>query len=235
MNIQHLESVSPTVENITGVKIRETVPDWVLQRVQEVVMTDLTPEALQTRMRRGDIYPRERTERALENFFKTKNIMALRELALRHVAQVVDRKLEPFLDKDQGLQSGVRERIGVCISSNPAAQHLVARGARMARGLDAELYVAYVEVPIDVTEDNQRTLNANIRFAQDLGAQIVRLPPGDVAERVAEFVRDKHITQVIFGHSASRGWRRYLYMSALHRFLRDAPPVDVHIVSQEAS
>jgi two-component system sensor histidine kinase KdpD len=196
-------------------------------------MIDLTPEALQTRMRRGDIYPQERIERALENFFRTKNIMALRELALRHVAQVVDKKLEPYLDKDKGLQSGVRERIGVCISSNPSAQHLIARGARMAQAMDAEFMVAYVEVPADKSDENQRTLNANVRFAGDLGATIVRLPPGDVAERVAEFVRDKHITQVIFGHSATKGWRRYLYMSALHRFLRDAPPVDVHIVSQE--
>lgn len=234
MNIQHLESVSPTVENITGVKIRETVPDWVVQRVQEVVMTDLTPEALQTRMRRGDIYPKERTERALDNFFKTKNIMALRELALRHVAQVVDQNLEPYLDKNKGLQGGVRERIAVCISSNPLAQHLIARGARMAQAMDAEFLVAYVEVPVDTSDENRRTLNANIHFAQDLGATVERLPPGDVAERVAEFVREKHITQVIFGHSKTKGWRRYLYMSALHRFLRDAPPVDVHIVSQEA-
>lgn len=233
MNIQHLESISPTVENITGVKIRETVPDWVVQRAQEIVMSDLTPEALQTRMRRGDIYPKERIERALENFFRTKNIMALRELALRHVAQVVDRSLEPFLDKDKGLQSGVRERIGVCISSNPAAQHLIARGARMAQAMDAEFFVAYVEVLVDASDDNQRTLAANVRFAEDLGATIVRMPTGDVAERVAEFVREKHITQVIFGHSAAKGWRRYLYMSALHRFLRDSPPVDVHIVSQE--
>ena len=196
-------------------------------------MSDLTPEALQTRMRRGDIYPKERIERALENFFRSKNIMALRELALRHVAQVVDKNLQPLLDKDLGLQSGVRERIGVCVSSNPAAQHLIARGARMAQAMDAEFLVAYVEVPVDTSQENQRTLAANIRFAEDLGANIVRMPAGDVAERVAEFVREKHITQVIFGHSSTKGWRRYLYMSALHRFLRDAPPVDVHIVSQE--
>ena len=233
MNIQHLESISPTVENITGVKIRETVPDWVVQRAQEVVMTDLTPEALQTRMRRGDIYPQERVERSLENFFRTKNIMALRELALRQVAQVVDKSLEPYLEKEKGLESGVRERIGVCISSNPAAQHLIARGARMAQALDAEFYVMYVEVPVDTSEENQRTLNANIRFGQDLGATIVRMPTGPVADRVAEFVREKHITQVIFGHSATKGLRRFLYMSALHRFLRDSPPVDVHIIRQE--
>lgn len=233
MNIQHLESVSPTIESITGVKVRETVPDWVLQRAQEVVMTDLTPEALQTRMRRGDIYPKERVERALGHFFRPKNIIALRELALRQVAQAVDKSLEPYIEKEKGVTAGVRERIAVCISSNPAAQHLIARGARMAQAIDADFYVVYVEVPADTSDENKRTLAANILFAEDLGATVVRLRAGDVAVRVAEFVRGKNITQVIFGHSATTGWRRYLYMSALHRFLRDAPPVDVHIVSQE--
>src|SRR4030095_11958743 len=93
MNIQHVESISPTVQGVTGVQIRETVPDWVLQRVNEVVMTDLTPEALQNRMRRGDIYPLERVGRALENFFKPGNLIALRELALRQVTNAVDRSL----------------------------------------------------------------------------------------------------------------------------------------------
>ncbi len=233
VNIQHIESLSPTVEGIVGIRVRETVPDWVLQRAQEVVMADLTAEALQNRMRRGDIYPTERIEGALANFFKSKNIVALRELALRQVAQAVDKSLEAFLDKSKGLRTGVRERIAVCVSSNPAAQNLIARGARMAQALDAEFYVVYVDVPVDTSEENQRTLNTNIRFAQDLGATVTRLPAGNVADRVAEFVRDKHITQVIFGHSSTKGWRRYLYMSALHRFLRDAPPVDVHIVRQE--
>ncbi len=233
VNIQHIESLSPTVEGIVGIKVRETVPDWVLQRAQEVVMADLTPEALQNRMRRGDIYPPDRIERSLANFFKPKNIVALRELALRQVAQSVDKSLEAFLDKEKGLRTGVRERIAVCVSSNPAAQHLIARGARMAQALDADFHVVYVDVPVDTSEENQLTLNANIRFAQDLGAEVTRLPAGNVADRVVEFVRDKHITQVIFGHSATKGWRRYMYASALHRFLRDAPPVDVHIIRQE--
>ena len=233
VNIQHIESLSPTVEGIVGIKVRETVPDWVLQRAQEVVMADLTPEALQNRMRRGDIYPPDRIERSLSNFFKPKNIVALRELALRQVAQSVDKSLEAFLDKEKGLRTGVHERIAVCASSNPAAQHLIARGARMAQALDADFHVVYVDVPVDASEENQRTLSANVRFAQDLGATVTRLPAGNVADRVAEFVRDKHITQVIFGHSATKGWRRHLYMSALHRFLRDAPPVYVHIIRQE--
>jgi two-component system sensor histidine kinase KdpD len=236
MNIQHLESVTPMVQGITGITVRETVPDWVLKRVDEVVMADLTPEALQNRMRRGDIYPPERVERALGNFFRPSNLIALRELALRQVAQAVDRSLETYMGKeDAGRNLGVRERIAICISSNPAAQYLIARGARMAQGIDAELYVLYIDMGQDESEHDQKTLAANIRFAENVGAQVVKLKGTTVAETVAEFVREKHITQVVFGRSATRGWRKYLYFSAIHKFLRDAPPVDVHIVTQETS
>lgn len=234
MNIQHLESVTPTVQGITGIQVRETVPDWVLKRVDEVVMADLTPEALQNRMRRGDIYPLERVERALGNFFREGNLIALRELALRQVAHAVDRNLETYLDKQETRRNlGVRERIAVCISSNPAAQHLIARGARMAQALDGELYVVYVDMGQDEDERDQKTLQANIRFAENVGATVVRVKGDAVAEAVAEVVNERHITHVVFGRSATRGWRRYLYFSAIHRFLRDAPAVDVHIVTQE--
>jgi two-component system sensor histidine kinase KdpD len=236
MNIQHLESLTPTVLNITGIKVRETVPDWVLQRVNEVVMTDATPEALQKRMLRGEIYPLERAERSLANFFRPGNLIALRELALRHVTHAVDRNLESYLEKEQsGPHLELRERIAVCISSNPAAQHLIARGARMAEAIDAELYVVYVDMGQDASADNQRTLAGNIRFAENVGAKVVRLQGRSVAPTVAQFVRDKRITEVVFGRSATRGWRKYMYFSAIHRFLRDAPHVDVHIVTQELS
>ena len=102
MNVQHLESVAPSVQRISGVTVRETVPDWVMKRVKEVVMADLTPEALQTRMRRGDIYPLDRVEKALSNFFRPGNLIALRELALQEVAQEVDRSLETYLDQEGG-------------------------------------------------------------------------------------------------------------------------------------
>jgi len=234
MNIQHLESVTPTVQAITGIQVRETVPDWVLKRVDEVVMADLTPEALQNRMRRGDVYPLERVERALGNFFRQGNLIALRELALRQVAHAVDRNLETYLDKQETRRNlGVRERIAVCISSNPAAQHLIARGARMAQALDGELYVVYIDMGQDENERDQKTLQANIHFAENVGATVVRVKGDTVAEAVAEVVNERHITHVVFGRSATRGWRRYLYFSAIHRFLRDAPAVDVHIVTQE--
>ncbi|HMK22516.1 MAG TPA: universal stress protein [Terriglobales bacterium] len=234
MNIQHLESVTPTVRTITGIQVRETVPDWVLERVDEVVMADLTPEALQNRMRRGDIYPMDRVERALGNFFRPTNLIALRELALRHVTHAVDRNLEDHLSKEETHKHlGVRERIAVCVSSNPAAQNLIARGARMAQALDGELYVVYVDMGQDAAERDQKSLQANIQFAENVGATVVRVTGNNVAEAVSEVVHDKHITHVVFGRSATTGWRRYLYLSAIHRFLRDAPAVDVHIVTQE--
>jgi two-component system sensor histidine kinase KdpD len=233
--VQHIDSWTPLVQRITGVQVRETVPDWVIQRAGEIVMADLTPEALQTRMRRGDIYPLERAERALGNFFRRGNLIALRELALRQVAQAVDKTLESYLAKEHLERNlGVRERIAVCISSNPAAQYLIARGGRMSQAIDAEFYVVYVDVGADSAPQDRQSLSENIGFAENLGATVVRLQGRSVAEAVAEFVREKHITQVVFGRSASQGVRRYLYFSAIHKFLRDAPPVDVHIVTQEA-
>jgi len=236
MNVQHLESVAPSVQRISGITVRETVPDWLMKRVREVVMADLTPEALQTRMRRGDIYPLDRVEKALSNFFRPGNLIALRELALQEVAQEVDRSLENYLDQEgEERNLGVRERFAVAISSNPAAQQLIARAARMAKRLDGELYVVYVDIGVDENEANQRSLASNIRFAEAVGAQVVKLKSPTVAKAVAGFVREKHITQVVFGHSAVKGWKRYLYLNAIHKFLRDAPPVDVHIVTQQSS
>jgi two-component system sensor histidine kinase KdpD len=235
MNVQHVESLGPTVQQISGVQVRETVPDWVMQRVDEIVLADLTPQALQKRMQRGDIYPADRAQRALSHFFRPGNLIALRELALRQVTGVVDRSLDAYLEKD-GTQPAhtVRERIGVCVSSNPAAQYLIARGSRMAQAMGGEFYVFYIDVGHDTRPEDQKTLVENIRFAENLGAHVVRGAGRNIADGVANLVREHHITQVIFGRSARTGWQRYLYMSAIQRFLRDSPSVDVHIVTQEA-
>ena len=234
VNVQHLESIAPTVGAITGIRVRETVPDWVLEHASEIVMVDLTPEALQNRMRRGDVYHTEKVDQALKNFFRRGNLIALRELALRQVAEQVDRSLESYMDQKEIQEIwAVRERLAVAFSSNPRAQYLIARAARMARRMDAELYALYVDLGQDSSGQDQKSLNANIQFAESLGAKVVKLKGKDVASATAQFVREKHITQVIFGRSAVEGWRKYLYMTAIHRFLRDAPAVDVHIVTQE--
>ena len=234
MNVQHIESLMPMVHSITGVHVRETVPDWVMQKVNEIVLADLTPEALQTRMRRGDIYPLDRAERALGHFFRPGNLIALRELALQQVTRAVDRSLESYLEKE-GLEKnlGIQERIAVCVSSSPAAQYLIARAARMAERIEAELIVIYVDIGADENPQDECSLAENLRFAENLGAKVFRAKGRNVAEEVAKLVREKHITQVVFGRSAQVGWRRYLYLSAIHKFLRVAPPVDVHIVTQE--
>jgi len=234
VNIQHIESVAPTVNAFTGVIVRETVPDWVLQLSQETVMVDLTPEALQNRMKRGDVYHKEKIEQALRNFFRRGNLIALRELALRQVAEQVDRSLSSYMDeKDIQQNWAVRERIAVCISANPRAQYLLARAARMARRMDAELYAVHVDLERNGNK-NEKSLEANLQFAESLGAKPVRLKGTSVADAAAQFVREKHVTQMIFGRSAGEGWRKIRYLNAINRFLRDAPAVDVHIVTQES-
>src|SRR5579864_1042755 len=234
VNIQHIESIAPTVRAITGVAVRETVPDWVLQVADETVMVDLTPEALQNRMKRGDVYNRDKVEQALKNFFRRGNLIALRELALRQVAEQVDRSLESYMvEKDIRESWAVRERIAVLISANPKAQYLVARAARMARRMDADLYAVHVDLDGRNNEQEQKALAANLQFAESVGANHVRLKGQNLADAPAQFVKEKHVTQVSFGRTAVEGWRKLMYLNAINRFLRDAPAVDVHIVTQE--
>src|SRR6516225_1193652 len=176
LNIQHIESISPTVRNITGITVRETVPDWVPMTAYETVMVDLTPEALQNRMRRGDVYSSTKVEQALGNFFRRGNLIALRELALRQVAEQVDRSLETYMSaKDIQKNWAVRERVAVCVPPNPNAQYLIARAARMARRQDAEFYVISVDTGRDRAKESQKSIAANLQFAESLGAKAVRL------------------------------------------------------------
>lgn len=234
VNIQHIESIAPTVHAITGIVVRETVPDWVLQMASETVMVDLTPEALQNRMKRGDIYAIEKVNQALKSFFRPGNLIALRELALRQVAEQVDRSLETYMAaKDIRDLWPVRERIAACVSSHPKAQYLIARAARMARRMDAELYVVHVTTDHRESEQDGKSLEANLQLAESLGAKVVSLKGRTIADAVAEFAREKHITHVIFGRSAVEGWRKYLYLRAMNRFLANAPGVDVHMITQE--
>ena len=234
LNIQHVESITPKVQSLTGITVRETVPDWVLDRADEIVLSDLTPEALAHRMERGDIYPQERVERALSNFFRRGNLIALREMALQRVTRAVDRTLDDYVERKR--LSGhwqIAERVAVCISANPESRDLIARGARMAEAMNGEFFVLYVELEGDRTESRRRALEANIQFAENVGARVVRLKGSSVPVTTAEYISKNRITQVIFGRSAIKGWRQYLYYRALGKFMSEAPHVDVHIVTQQ--
>ena len=234
LNIQHVESITPKVQSLTGITVRETVPDWVLDRADEIVLSDLTPEALAHRMERGDIYPQERVERALSNFFRRGNLIALREMALQRVTRAVDRTLDDYVERKR--LSGhwqIAERVAVCISANPESRDLIARGARMAEAMNGEFFVLYVELDGDRTESRRRALEANIQFAENVGARVVRLKGSSVPVTTAEYISKNRITQVIFGRSAIKGWRQYLYYRALGKYMSEAPHVDVHIVTQQ--
>jgi len=234
LNIQHVESITPRVQSLTGITVRETVPDWVLDRADEIVLSDLTPEALAHRMERGDIYPQERVERALSNFFRRGNLIALREMALQRVTRAVDRTLDDYVERKR--LSGhwqIAERVAVCISANPESRDLIARGARMAEAMNGEFYVLYVETEEDHADSRRRALEANIQFAENVGARVVRLKGSSVPMTTAEYISKNRITQVIFGRSAIKGWRKYLYYRALGKFMSEAPHVDVHIVTQQ--
>jgi two-component system sensor histidine kinase KdpD len=234
VNVQHIESLTPRVQSLTGITVRETVPDWVLDRADEIVMSDLTPEALAERMRRGDIYPMERVERALSNFFRRGNLIALREMALQRVTRAVDRTLDDYVRlKQLGAHWTMAERIAVCISASATARDLIARGARLAQALDAELFVLHLDTESDRPEDAARTLEDNLEFAGNLGAKVVHLKGPNVADATAEFAKEQRITQAIFGRSALTGLKKYLYFREIARFVAAAPHVDLHIVTQE--
>ncbi len=234
INIQHIESLTPRVQALTGIGVREQVPDWVLDRADEIVISDLTPEALVTRMRRGDIYPADRVERSLANFFRRGNLIALREMALQRVTRAVDRTLDDYVKRKRlGAHWTVAEKVAVCISSNAQARDLIARGARLSEALGAELYVLHVESERDRKPGRKRTLDSSLQFATNLGATIVTLTGTDTARVTAAYMREHRITQAIVGRSALHGIRKYLYYLAIQKFMSEAPHVDLHIVTQE--
>lgn len=234
INVQHVESLTPRIQSLTGVAVREAVPDWVLDRADEIVISDLTPEALATRMRRGDIYPLERAERALQNFFRRGNLIALREMALHRVTRAVDRTLDDYVKRKQlGPHWSVTEKVAVCISASAQAKDLIARGARLAEGLGGEFYVVHVASAKDESVERKRVLETSLQFARNLGAQVVQLTGKNIPSTTAAFVTENRITQTIFGRSALHGMKKWMYYLAIQRFMSEAPHVDLHIVTHE--
>ena len=233
LNIQHVESLSSRVQALTGIAVREQVPDWVLDRADEIVISDLTPEALVTRMRRGDIYPMERVERSLANFFRKGNLIALREMALHKVTRAVDRNLGEYVKrKNLGAHWTVAEKVAVCISSNAQARDLIARGAKLADALGGEFFVLHVASERDREPERKRLLESSLQFAKNLGATTVSLDGSDTVQVTAQYACEHRITQAIVGRSTLHGLRKYLYLLAIQKFMSRAPHVDLHIVTE---
>ncbi len=229
MNIQHLESLNDHVWRITGVQMRETIPDWVMQAADEVVMVDLTPRALLNRLERGVVYPQEKVERALANFFRESTLSALRELALRQTAHEVESRhldaetaepctLEPFPRPKQepGSAGASHERILIFITPDPNAAMLVRRGKRVADYLHAECFAVTVHDRADLDslrEDERTAIERHLNFARNLHIETRILRGADVAQSLLEFARLNGITQIFVNRPAkdkrfrSSGWR----------------------------
>ncbi|MBV9282684.1 MAG: universal stress protein, partial [Chloroflexi bacterium] len=238
LNIQHLESLSDYVRQTTGVEVRETISDSVVDGADQVELIDLTPEALIERMKEGDIYPPEQARQALGNFFTVDNLTTLRDLALRATAREVEEKLDAHLRtlKVDG-SAAVGERIMVAVDHRTVGKTLIRRARRMAAALKGELIVVHVEPtegrrqPQSLEEERQ--LRANLELADELGAKVVRLR-GKVADELITYARANHISQLFIGHPSHGRWQELLRGSVTADILRKMPGLNVHVMADRS-
>jgi two-component system sensor histidine kinase KdpD len=234
VNIQHIESLNDAIARITGVKVRETIPDTFLKRADEVIDIDVSVETLRTRLRQGKIYGVEKIQQALNNFFRKGNLTALRELALRQVAADQAAKAHDYREREGLEQACIPEKVMACIASRGSAKKLLRVGARVAARFVGEWYAVYVETPSEepgrIKPLDHAHLVENIRFAEQLGAKVVKLSGRRVADALIEFARREGITHVIFGQSARSRWDILLHGSVINRFLSEVRDATVQVV-----
>jgi len=234
VNIQHLESLADIVEAITGAPVRERVPDWVVDQADEVELVDMSPHALRQRIRHGNVYPQERAEQALRSYFREGNLDALRELALRRVATAVEEDLEEYM-RQHRIEAAwpAGERVMACVNARPDSQRILRRAWRMANRLHADLLAVFVETPgwASASPEERRALEENLRFAEDLGAEIVRATGSDVAKELVHVAREKNAGRIVIGHPKRRGLSLRLRGSTVTKLLRLATDVDVQVVA----
>ena len=239
VNIQHIESLNDVVARTTGVRVRETVPDHFFRRADEVVNVDVSVDTLRTRLRQGKIYGVEKIEQSLNNFFRKGNLSALRELALRQVAQDQEVKARDYRQQEGLEQAVIPEKVMVAMASRGGAKRLLRTGSRLAGRLASDWYAVYVETPREemgrIKPDDYAALQENISFAQELGARVVKLKASRVADALIDFARREGITQVVFGQTSRSRWDILLHGSVINRFLDEVRDATVHVVPLEVS
>ena len=238
VNIQHIESLNDVVAQITGVRVRETVPDRVFDRADSVELVDLTPDDLIERLKEGKVYVPKQAERALEHFFSPANLTALRELALRRTADRVDEQLLTHM-QEHAIQGpwAAGERILVCVSEDPRAAGLVRYAKRLADRLHAPWTALSVETQrsLQLTEEQRDRIADTLRLAEALGGEAITIPSGGrrIADDVINFAHANNVTQIIIGKSTRSRWFEILHGSVVHELVRSSGNISVHVIAGE--
>ncbi len=226
VNIQHLESLNDLVAELTGVVVRERIPNRVLEQADEVVLVDVTPETLQERLREGKVYAPEKVTQALSNFFQRRHLVALRELSLREVADRVE--------EDVPTGSGLRERVMVCLSTYPSSKRLLRRAARLASTMDAPLLVLTIQDPNRfLTREESLMLEECARLCEDVGGTFLRIESSDVLDTIAQVAKERRVTQIVLGQTLRSRWQVLLrrpISERLQQLLRGLS-IDLHLIS----
>ena len=236
VNIQHLESLNDVVAQITGITVRETIPDRILDEVHEIELVDLPPVELLARLREGKVYLPQQATHAIENFFRQGNLIALRELALRRAAERVEDQMRTYMQTRAiaGPWSAA-ERLLVCVSPSPLSERLVRTARRLADELNAEWFVLYIETPSQagLTPTQRDQVARHLQLAESLGAKTLTLPGNDVVVTVLGYARQHNITKIIAGKPRHPRWREWLMPSIVDRLIRKSGAIDIYVISGE--
>ncbi len=237
VNIQHLESLNDLVARITGVVVRERIPDRLLEEADQVVVIDVTPETLEERLKDGKIYAPEKINQSLQNFFQRRNLIALRELALREVADNIE---EDALEQaSNGTKAdapfcSIHERVLVCVSTYPNAIQLIRRGARIAGYMHAPFYCLFVDDPDRfLTKAESLHIETCEKLCKEFGGEFIRITNHDKVKAIADVAKNYYITQIVIGESQRSRWKLMLHGSLTHKLLRSLRNIDVHIISTD--
>ena len=234
VNIQHLESLNDLVARITGVVVRERIPDRLLEEADEVVVVDVTPETLEERLLEGKIYAPQKIQQALENFFQRRHLIALRELALREVADTLEEEGTTFTLT--GEFCPIQERVLVCVSTYPHSLRLLRRGARLAGYMNAPLSVLFVEAPDRfLTKQESIHLETCEKLCQEFGGEFLRVKNPNVPEAIALVAQQQRITQIVIGESQRSFWQRLFQGSFTEKLMKliGKKRIDLHIIATE--
>jgi two-component system sensor histidine kinase KdpD len=233
VNVQHFESLNDTVAQITGVRVRETVPDRLLDEADEVVLVDITPEALVNRLNRGVIYAPDKVPQALANFFRRGNLVALRELSLRRTADEVDEDLTRFIqDHDVDKTWGANERVLVAITPRPLGAKLIRHGYRLARRMNGRFWTLHVRPPgVALSAKEEQVLGDLKALTLDLGGEVVDLVGADPAAEIIDFATRNQVTFVVMGQSARSRLDEVVRGSIINRIMRETRNVDIVVVA----